>query len=47
MCPRQFTEIKISVNTVQKVIIAMTIQVEVILAAEMKDAGKGSIVHNA
>lgn len=38
---------KFSQNTVREVIIAMTIQVEVILAAEMKDAGKGSIVHDA
>ena len=38
---------KFSKDTVREVIIAMTIQVEVILAAEMKDAGKGSIVHNA
>jgi hypothetical protein len=38
---------KFSVKTVREVIIAMTIQVEVILAAEMKDAGKGSIVNDA
>jgi hypothetical protein len=38
---------KFSKNTVREVIIAMTIQVELILAAEMKDAGNGSIVHHA
>ena len=38
---------KFSKKRVRSVIIAMTCSVETILAAEMKEAGKGSIVHDA
>jgi hypothetical protein len=38
---------KFSIKTVRAVIVAMTCAVEVKLAAEMKAAGKGSIVHDA
>ena len=38
---------KFSIKTVRVVILAMTIQVEEILAAEMREASMGSIVHDA
>ena len=38
---------KFSIKTVWTVIIAMTSNVEKILSAEMKEAGKGAIVHDA
>jgi hypothetical protein len=38
---------KFSIKAIRSVILAMTIQVEERLAAEMREAGKGSIVHDA
>ena len=38
---------KFSIKTMRAVIIAMTCNVEKILSAEMKEAGKGAIVHDA
>ena len=38
---------KFSIKTVWTVIIAMTSNVEKILSAEMKEAGKGAIMHDA